>query len=204
MRVVAALVAVGVLLASGDGALAPPRSLGDFAAWIEDRGAVTAALALLRLAALVVAGGLAAVVALAVLARAVGAVHVASVLARLLPFGVAVSLASPAGGVPAQQDGTATMSVLPDDEAQPTTTTVAVPSPAPAPTTPQVDEWVVAPGESFWSIAEDVLADALGREPSDGEIVPYWRGLIEANRDRLLSPNPDLIRPGQVFLVPPA
>jgi len=60
------------------------------------------------------------------------------------------------------------------------------------------------PGECFWSIAEDVLAAAWGRAPSDAEIVPYWRVLIEANRATLAdTANEDLIFPGQVFTVPP-
>lgn len=64
--------------------------------------------------------------------------------------------------------------------------------------------WTVTPGECFWSIADDVLARAWGRAPSDAEIVPYWRGLIEANRAALADrSNADLIFPGQVFVVPP-
>lgn len=63
--------------------------------------------------------------------------------------------------------------------------------------------WTVSSGESFWSIAEDVLEEALGRPPSDAEIDPYWRALIETNRHRLVDPaDPDLIHPGQVFELP--
>lgn len=63
--------------------------------------------------------------------------------------------------------------------------------------------WTVRPGECFWSIADDVLARAWGRVPSDAEIVPYWRTLIEANRHALADrSNADLIFPGQVFTVP--
>jgi nucleoid-associated protein YgaU len=63
--------------------------------------------------------------------------------------------------------------------------------------------WTVRPGECFWSIADDVLARAWGRVPSDAEIVPYWRSLIEANRHLLGDrTNEDLIYPGQVFTVP--
>ena len=76
---------------------------------------------------------------------------------------------------------------------------VSAPSqPPPAPT------WEVEPGHSFWSIAEGVLAEAWHRPPTDGEVVPYWRTLIEANRDRLRDPgNPHLLFPGQVLVVPP-
>lgn len=66
------------------------------------------------------------------------------------------------------------------------------------------DTWDVAKGDHFWGIAETTLADAWGRQPTDAEIVPFWRELIEANTDRLLPPgDPDLIYPGQQFTVPP-
>ncbi|HET7721367.1 MAG TPA: hypothetical protein VFK43_15480, partial [Acidimicrobiales bacterium] len=68
---------------------------------------------------------------------------------------------------------------------------------------PAADRWTVAPGECFWTIAEDVLATHLGRAPTDAEIVPYWRRLIEANRSELAHrDNPDLIFPAQVFVIP--
>lgn len=72
------------------------------------------------------------------------------------------------------------------------------PAPPPAPAT-----WTVAAGESLWSIAEEVLADAWGRPPGDREVEPFWRRLVEANRGRLVDAgDPDLIHPGQVFEVP--
>jgi nucleoid-associated protein YgaU len=96
--------------------------------------------------------------------------------------------------LPEAGEGTATMSVLPEPAA-------AAPVPSPAPAAPTT--WTVEPGDSFWSIAEEVLADAWGRPPSDAEVDPYWRALIAANRDRITSGNPDLIFPGQTFLLPP-
>jgi LysM repeat protein len=61
----------------------------------------------------------------------------------------------------------------------------------------------VRAGESLWRIAETQLAAVLGRAPGDTEIVPYWRDLIERNRDRLVVPDdPDLIVPGQELLLP--
>lgn len=61
----------------------------------------------------------------------------------------------------------------------------------------------VRAGESLWRIAEIQLAAVLGREPRDAEVVPYWRDLIERNRDRLIvADDPDLIVPGQEFLLP--
>jgi nucleoid-associated protein YgaU len=63
----------------------------------------------------------------------------------------------------------------------------------------------VEPGESLWSIARDALTDAWGRAPTDGEMVGYWRAVVEVNRSRLADPdNPDLIFPGQQVVLPPA
>lgn len=65
------------------------------------------------------------------------------------------------------------------------------------------DVWAAEPGDSFWSIAEETLHDAGFEAPSEAQIAQYWRLLIEENRDRLVDPlNPDLILPGQVFLLP--
>ena len=70
--------------------------------------------------------------------------------------------------------------------------------PEPAPAT-----YTVTPGDTFWSIADQTLR-AAGHDPDDGAIIPYWRSLIEANRDRLRARDePDLIFPGQVFVLPP-
>lgn len=63
----------------------------------------------------------------------------------------------------------------------------------------EVDEWVVAPGESFWSIAEEVVVERLGRPATEGEVAGYWARLVEANRDRLVTADPDLVYPGQRF-----
>jgi nucleoid-associated protein YgaU len=64
--------------------------------------------------------------------------------------------------------------------------------------------WTVAPGDHLWSIATAALTDRWGRHPSDAEVDPYWRRLIEANRANLAHrDNPDLIYPGQVLVLPP-
>jgi hypothetical protein len=70
-------------------------------------------------------------------------------------------------------------------------------------TDPSADERLVIAGESFWTIAEDVLASALDRAPTEAESVGYWGTLVEANRDRLVDrDNPDLIFPGQALVIP--
>jgi nucleoid-associated protein YgaU len=62
----------------------------------------------------------------------------------------------------------------------------------------------VRSGESLWRIASHRLETALQRSPTDAEIVPYWRAVIELNRDRLPDrDDPDLILPGQELLLPP-
>ncbi len=64
---------------------------------------------------------------------------------------------------------------------------------------PPTDQHVVLPGEHFWSIAVDVVADRGG----DTEVGDYWRQLVAANRAGLVDPdNPDLIFPGQVLILP--
>ena len=65
--------------------------------------------------------------------------------------------------------------------------------------------WRVAPGDHFWAIAEETLTAAYGRPVTDEEITPYWQKIVDANRDRLSSADPDLVHPGETFdvLVPP-
>ncbi len=68
---------------------------------------------------------------------------------------------------------------------------------------PKHDEITVAPGDTFWSIAEDTLTDAWDRTPTTAETRRFWQQLVDTNRDRLLPPHdPNLIHPGQVFLLP--
>jgi hypothetical protein len=81
------------------------------------------------------------------------------------------------------------------------------PAPAPAPTPTREGEpaepWTVAPGDSFWSIAEEILTDVAGHEPTEQAIRHYWVQLIETNRRRLADPaNPDLLFPGQLLDLP--
>lgn len=62
----------------------------------------------------------------------------------------------------------------------------------------------VEPGDHFWELAAQRLADAWGRQPTAAEISPYWADMVAANSGRLLPPNdPDVIYPEQVFELPP-
>lgn len=65
------------------------------------------------------------------------------------------------------------------------------------------EEVVVSPGDHLWAIAERTLAGRLGRPPTEAEVVPYWRTLIDANRSRFVhADDPDLVLPGQTFVLP--
>jgi nucleoid-associated protein YgaU len=85
-------------------------------------------------------------------------------------------------------------------------------APVPVPTTtpsrraeipPGASVWQVRTGDCFWTIAQSVLATRLARPVTEREIVPYWQRLIAANRARLRdTDNPDLIFPGQSFVLP--
>ena len=221
------LVGAGALLRlAGTGELtAPPLgSLGDLSAWAEAREPAAAAIALVRLVAEVSVWYVLGVSALHVAAGALrlsGGHRLADALAlpgvrRTVHAGLGLGLvaASSVGGRDADPDprGTATMTPVVEAPAvaqhrlgDPRGTATMRPLPcgvaqmAPAPTT-----WTVAAGDSFWSIAQELLADTWGRAPSDAEVDPFWRTLVEVNRGRLVDPaDPDLIHAGQVFEVPP-
>ncbi len=69
------------------------------------------------------------------------------------------------------------------------------PMPEASPSAPAATH-VVAPGDNFWRIAETHVGE-------NGDVGSYWRELIAANRERLRSGDPDLIFPGEVFVLPP-
>jgi hypothetical protein len=61
----------------------------------------------------------------------------------------------------------------------------------------------LAPGGSFWTVAEDHVTAALGRAPTAAEVGAYWLDLIEANRSSLPDPgNPDLLYVGTTLALP--
>lgn len=65
--------------------------------------------------------------------------------------------------------------------------------------------WVVRPGDDLWAIAATTLQRRIGHQPTDAEIDAYFLDLVEANEARLVAPGvPDLIYPGQVFVLPEA
>lgn len=63
----------------------------------------------------------------------------------------------------------------------------------------------VRPGDHLWGIARAELARrrGVGADVLDAATVaPYWRGIVEANRHRLRSGDPDVLFPGEVVLLP--
>jgi nucleoid-associated protein YgaU len=62
---------------------------------------------------------------------------------------------------------------------------------------------MVRPGDNLWFIAEQTLAAAWGRSPTDRQVGGYWLRVITANRSRLPVPSdPSLLFPGDVILLP--
>ena len=60
------------------------------------------------------------------------------------------------------------------------------------------DSVVVRQGDHLWKIS----ARALGRDSSDSAVAPYWVEVVDVNRPRLRSGDPDLIYPGEMILLP--
>lgn len=222
--------AAAVLVLAGRGALAGPdlAQPSSWPGWASGRDPVDAAVAVVRTGLLVVTLYLLAVTLLGLLAQAValprlvagldvaGGPLVRRVLRGAAGAGIALSALSPAVAMAqtSTPPPTAIMRLL--DEPTTTTTTAAVTPPAaatpPAAVTPPAPgerpaapgrEVVVAPGQSFWSIAERHVGERLGRAPTEREVAIFWRKLIAANTDRLaVAGNPDLIYPGQAFRLP--
>ena len=215
---------------AGKGLLAPPplTEPGRWGIWLEGRPPVAAGFSLVRLAAVAALWYLVGVTFVGAVLRMLGArslVRVADrftigpvrrLLAGSISLGLAgsglLAVAAPALRAPVAAAQTTTTTSTPSTTVSTTAVVTMhrlgpaeVPPAevvAPAPTL-ETGRWTVEPGECFWSIAESVLAERLGRAPSDAEIVPYWLRLIEVNRGELVHRgDPDLILPGQVFTIP--
>ena len=224
--------ALGVLHLAGRGPLAAPplRSPSVWGSWVTERDPVVAAFALVRLFALGGAWYVAAVSVIGGAARLASRPRVAAAVDRLtvpplrralpalLSVGLGAGALSPGVAAADQRQPPATVDARapssPEGAPPPTVVMRRLPppahsSPTTTPATPEPPRpaasrtWTVQPGECFWSIAEAVVGEALGRHPEAEEVAPYWRRLVEANRSALADrANPDLVFPGQVFTVP--
>ena len=205
----------------------PSTSLAGATRWIDREGPTTAAVWLARLAAETAAWyllTLSLLHALGTATRFAAALRFAELLtfagvSRLVCAGLgaglvattAISAVPVAASSEAEEPGTAVMRPLDDGTTQPRPGAPAAPA-APvetdehapsAPTPPAPRRYTVVQGDSFWTIAETLLTDRWQRPPTDSEIDPYWRALVEANRHRLVdTEDEDLILPGQVFEIP--
>lgn len=75
--------------------------------------------------------------------------------------------------------------------------------PEPAGPAEKADTEEVEPGDHLWSMSADEMTEVLGRVPTDAEIAAYWAEVVEANRHRIRSGDPDLIFPGEEIVLPP-
>ena len=85
------------------------------------------------------------------------------------------------------------------------TTTITTVLPAPTAATkpePAGHVHTVVSGDNLWTIAAAELSRQTGHA-AEADIRDYWLQIIESNRSRLLSGNPDLIYPGESILCPP-
>ncbi len=79
------------------------------------------------------------------------------------------------------------------------------PAPAPLPASapgPAPGHHRVAPGEHLWGIATAVVRARTGADDVVG-IDRYWRALCAANRDRVVSGDVNVVRPGEDLVLPP-
>lgn len=197
---------VAGLHAAGEGPLAaPPAGWHDAVAWYEEVGPAVASLSLVRVAALA-AGLWLLVVTLVqlsfgvVLAPRAWGLLVRRLAGSTLAAGLSMASLPPGAAAPAERaaivravddvPGTATVRVT-GHAGAPTVRASEPSAPVARPVTV-----LVAPGDSFWSLAEAAVG-------APAEVAPYWRRLVAANRAALVDPaNPDLIYPGQRFLLP--
>jgi hypothetical protein len=229
VRGLAALgVLLGIVWAlhSCTGLTIPVGSSAELSDWADDTPPPMMAAAVVRLAAMgaaVYSAGMVTLVLVADVARCRALAYTAlgatpAILRRALGGGAAqvalvagtVVVTAPVAAAQEPAQTTATMARVPPEPA-PVATMVWVgqveppPQSTPASTVPAAapsadDAWLVEPGDSFWSIAEEVV-DTHSSSTSD--VTAYWQQLIAANRDRLVSPDcPDLLIPGQTLVLP--
>lgn len=60
------------------------------------------------------------------------------------------------------------------------------------------DRVTVRPGDHFWKLSAHKLESSGVASP----VGPYWRRVVDANKDNIRSGDPDLIFPGEVIELP--
>lgn len=68
----------------------------------------------------------------------------------------------------------------------------------------QQETVTVVKGDHLWKISKRHLEVRMQRRPSNSEISPYWRQVIDENAENLRSGDPDLIYPGELIELPEA
>jgi nucleoid-associated protein YgaU len=215
--VVLLTVALTTLGLGGRGLTPPPLSPDGVVHWASTREPIVAVFALIRMGALAVGGHLLLVV---VVSGAVGALEGrrATLTLDRLTFGLArglpgimglgalsVPMATVAHAQPAPP-ASSTASIHEVEARDAPTASEAVIRPVlEEPTPPEAlppetgEQYEVAAGDSFWSVAAAHLSDVTGRvDLSDSEIATYWRAVVDANP----LPNPDLLFVNQVIELP--
>ena len=66
----------------------------------------------------------------------------------------------------------------------------------------EATRYTVLAGDHLWAIAGKRLTEVRGQTPDEGEHARYWVRLVDANRGRIRSGDPDLIFPGEVIELP--
>ena len=66
----------------------------------------------------------------------------------------------------------------------------------------EYDTHVVLPGDSMWSISTAHVHRSRPDEVTDSDIFRVWRQMVDLNRHRIRSGDPDLIFPGELLLLP--
>lgn len=189
----------------------PDIDWNDLQAWLRDRDPEEVIVALVHLAALSAVAYLLATAAIYVAASLLrvpvllkGATAATPATVRRIVDGllaIAVVLGPAATALPA--------SASPSQATPPTVTYTPVPAGdlrnpigVPAVDIVAIAHTVVA-GESLWSIAES-RAVATNPSATTADVTGYWRELVELNRGRIRSGDPDLIFPGEELLLPAA
>jgi hypothetical protein len=121
---------------------------------------------------------------------------------------------APPGTPPTMRRLDGAPTTIPTSTTSTTSTTTSPPPTTPPPISGSADSgstpsppsatWTIAPGDHLWHVAEATLTAATGQVPDDAETERYLVRLIDRNRSVLIVPgDADLVRPGQVFALPP-